>query len=135
MDATPFLHIQFGFAVGSHILWSSFTFGIGLWRHVVPRYPTVWSGLSGGVASSWAGTGLLVILPIILDYLGHPCRAFRGKTVHEGDWRAPIRRTGREVSRSGASDRTCGSPTVDRLFTLSVAAAAFSRWEICHARD
>jgi hypothetical protein len=135
-DATTLSHIPFGFVIGLQVLWSSFTFGIGLWRSVMPRCLTVWIALSDGVAFSCASLGLLVILPVTQGCVSHGSWTLRGKTVLKDGWGTPTRRTRRQVSRSGVTDRTYGSPTVDRLWALTrVAAAALSDRECCHADD
>jgi hypothetical protein len=105
VDATTCSPIQVGFAIGLHILWLAFCLEVGLRRYVVPRHATEWAAGSDSTILRFAGMTLLVILPIILGYLGHPCWAFRGKTAQEAAG-APARRTGHQMSRSGVPDRT-----------------------------
>ncbi|TGQ05453.1 cytochrome d ubiquinol oxidase subunit II [Mesorhizobium sp. M2E.F.Ca.ET.219.01.1.1] len=54
---------------------------VSLWPYVVPRHATVWSAASDPATLRFVGTGVLIILPIIIAYLGHAYWVFRGKTV------------------------------------------------------
>jgi cytochrome bd ubiquinol oxidase subunit II len=57
--------------------------GVSLWPYVVPWHATIWSAAADDTSLTFAGVGLLVILPVILGYLAHAYWVFRGKTMPE----------------------------------------------------
>jgi cytochrome d ubiquinol oxidase subunit II len=55
---------------------------LSLWPYVVPRSVTVWGGAADPKALALVGSGVVVILPIVLGYQAHAYWVFRGKTRH-----------------------------------------------------
>jgi cytochrome bd ubiquinol oxidase subunit II len=53
---------------------------VSLWPYIVPRQITIWSGISDPQTLAFIGTGVIVILPIVLAYQAHAYWVFRGKT-------------------------------------------------------
>ena len=72
---------------------------VSMWPYVVPRYATIWTAASDDTSLTFAGIGVIFILPIILGYLGHAYWVFRGKTVRnpDGDGAAETSHTGRRT--------------------------------------
>ncbi|MBZ9774054.1 cytochrome d ubiquinol oxidase subunit II [Mesorhizobium sp. CO1-1-8] len=55
---------------------------VSLWPYVVPRQITIWNGVSDPQTLVFAGTGLIIVIPIVLAYQAHAYWVFRGKTRH-----------------------------------------------------
>ena len=53
---------------------------VSLWPYIVPRQITIWDGISDPQSLTFIGTGIIVILPIVLAYQAHAYWVFRGKT-------------------------------------------------------
>jgi cytochrome bd ubiquinol oxidase subunit II len=53
---------------------------VSLWPYVVPRHVTIWDGIADPQTLAFAGTGVAVIIPIVLAYQAHAYWVFRGKT-------------------------------------------------------
>jgi len=53
---------------------------IGLWPYVVPRNITIWDGVNDPQTLAFVGTGIAIIIPIVLAYQAHAYWVFRGKT-------------------------------------------------------
>ncbi len=73
--------------------WLPFLLGIGLfllgfgglavslWPYVIPRHVTIMEGAADHASLVFIGTGIAIILPIVIAYLGHAYWVFRGKTA------------------------------------------------------
>jgi len=58
---------------------------VSLWPYVVPRHVTIRDGIADPQTLAFAGTGVALIIPIVLAYQAHAYWVFRGKTrVGEG---------------------------------------------------
>ncbi|MBZ9891516.1 cytochrome d ubiquinol oxidase subunit II [Mesorhizobium sp. BR1-1-3] len=55
---------------------------VSLWPYVVPRQITIWNGAADPQTLAFAGTGLMIVIPIVLAYQAHAYWVFRGKTRH-----------------------------------------------------
>lgn len=55
---------------------------VSLWPYVVPRHVTIWDGVADPQTLAFAGTGVAIIIPIVLAYQAHAYWVFRGKTRH-----------------------------------------------------
>jgi len=53
---------------------------VSLFPYVVPRHVTVWDGISDPQTLLFVGTGVAIIIPIVLAYQAHSYWVFRGKT-------------------------------------------------------
>ncbi|HEY2621139.1 MAG TPA: cytochrome d ubiquinol oxidase subunit II [Acetobacteraceae bacterium] len=53
---------------------------VSLWPYVVPRHVTIWDGIADRQTLAFAGTGVAIIIPIVLAYQAHAYWVFRGKT-------------------------------------------------------
>ena len=55
---------------------------VSLWPYIVPRHVTIWDGVADPQTLVFIGTGIAIIIPIVLAYQGHAYWVFRGKTQH-----------------------------------------------------
>jgi cytochrome d ubiquinol oxidase subunit II len=62
---------------------------VSMWPYVVPRHVTIWNGISDPQTLVFVGTGVAIILPIVLAYQAHAYWVFRGKTRHRGGYGGP----------------------------------------------
>jgi cytochrome d ubiquinol oxidase subunit II len=53
---------------------------ISLWPYIVPRQITIWDGVADPQSLAFIGTGIAIILPIVLLYQAQAYWVFRGKT-------------------------------------------------------
>jgi cytochrome d ubiquinol oxidase subunit II len=59
---------------------------VSLWPYVVPHHVAVWDGIADPQTLAFAGTGVAIIIPIVLVYQAHAYWVFRGKTRHLGGY-------------------------------------------------
>jgi cytochrome d ubiquinol oxidase subunit II len=55
---------------------------VSLWPYIVPRHVTIWDGVADPQTLAFIGTGIAIVIPIVLAYQGHAYWVFRGKTQH-----------------------------------------------------
>lgn len=76
---------------------------VSLWPYVVPRHVAVWDGIADLQTLAFAGTGVAIIIPIVLAYQAHAYWVFRGKTRRLGGYG--------EVSHAGTPLTVTRSPS------------------------
>ncbi len=53
---------------------------VSLWPYIVPRHVTIWDGAADPQTLAFIGTGVAIIIPIVLAYQANAYWVFRGKT-------------------------------------------------------
>jgi cytochrome d ubiquinol oxidase subunit II len=53
---------------------------VSMWPYIVPRHITIWDGVADPQSLAFIGTGIAIVIPMVLAYQAHAYWIFRGKT-------------------------------------------------------